>query len=608
MTTRPQSRGGGLGPPGPPGRPGTQMGQMGQTGRPGTQMGTAAGRPGTQMGQTGRMPTGMRTRQGTALQGPGVGALTEVNVSDRPMTMQGLSGMKTGSMGPKRQIYDKTFYIVELKKRCQELTDEVASLNKEITGIQQENTLYTNLEKRYESLVKIVREMEGELADHNLATDKQRTGTQPEEVQHMLMIMKSQNDSFRNEVDSIFLERSSHQEEIASMEGEIQSITRMAEDRLSELMPDQRQEYQDLQRESARLSTELQEAREELDMVSGRLANVEEALSSDPLRLHHQRLTAARTELDTHLTEVRKEAREGSLSVPEQRELLLGRVKSDNLEITSTEKSNSDMKMEIERLKAQLREVQADASNDKKEEGSEQQKYEILFSKDKEMTSFIDSFHDVKAEEEGKLKEKQESIKRILLNISKAAELQREDVTPESHLHEMEDELEFKSKQLQNAETTQNRLVGELSKREAELEKIESLDVKISQELEGIEEKMRQYQQEIADKFDNVDQMREQGTQRLKKATDSSQFLSARSSSMRQEVSFVKLRLDSKLQQLQEDEVAAKIEAQEQKIRQFGQTLHALTSFITQRTSETDFTSEMGTCLTIASELNTMLK
>lgn len=585
------------------------MGQMGQTGRPGTQMGTAAGlRPGTQMGQTGRMPTGMRTRQGTAAQGPGVGALTEVNVSDRPMTMQGLSGMKTGSMGPKRQIYDKTYYIVELKKRCQELVDEVSRLNKEINDIQQENGFYQTLEKRYESLVKVVREMEGELADHNLATDKQRTGTAPEEVHHMLGMMKQQNDSLRNDVDAIFLERSSHQEEIASMESEIQNITRMAEDRLSELMPDQRQEYQELQRDNTRLANELTEAREELDMVNGRLDTVENALSNDPLRVRHQQLTGARKELDTHLMEVRKEAREGSLSVPEQRELLLGRVKSDNQEITSTERANDDMKMEIERLKAQLREVQADASNDKKEEGSEQQKYEILFSKDKEMTAFIDSFHDTKAEEEAKLKDKQETIQRILQNISKALELQREDVTPETHLNEMEDELDFKNKQLQNAETTQNRLVGELSKREAELEKIESLDVKISQELEGIQEKMNQYQQEIAEKFDNVEAMREQGEQKLKKATESSQFLATRSTSMRQEVSFVKLRLDSKLQQLAEDDVAAKIEAQEQKIRSFGQTLHALTSFITQRTSETDFTGEVTTCLNIASELNGMLK
>ncbi|CAK9036916.1 Putative cadmium-transporting ATPase [Durusdinium trenchii] len=52
------------------------------------------------MGQTGRVPTAQggrmtsasRTRQGTAQQPLiGVGAMTEVKVSDRPMTMQGVT-------------------------------------------------------------------------------------------------------------------------------------------------------------------------------------------------------------------------------------------------------------------------------------------------------------------------------------------------------------------------------------------------------------------------------------------------------------------------------------------------------------------------------------
>jgi len=131
------------------------------------------------------MRSGMR--QGTAAQQPvlGVGALTDVKVSERPMTTQGL-GMKTGSMGPKRQVYDKTYYMLELRKRCAALQEEVTKINKEINDVAQENELYQSLEKRYESLVKTVRALEGDLADHNLATDKLRTDTQPEEVHHVL--------------------------------------------------------------------------------------------------------------------------------------------------------------------------------------------------------------------------------------------------------------------------------------------------------------------------------------------------------------------------------------------------------------------------------------
>merc|ERR1740117_2719229 len=151
--------------------------------------------------------------------------------------------MKTGSIGPKRQVYDKTYYMLELRKRIGLLSEELIKINKEINDVQQDSELYQTLEKRYESLVKTVRSLEGDLADHNLATDKLRTDTQPEEVHHMYLIMKQQNEQQRNDVDQIFLEKRSHEEEIQRMHTESTTITRAAEDRLNELHPDQRLEY-----------------------------------------------------------------------------------------------------------------------------------------------------------------------------------------------------------------------------------------------------------------------------------------------------------------------------------------------------------------------------
>lgn len=599
-----------MGPVAAPGMSTGGLGPVQATMRPGTQMG------GTQnpMGQTGRVPTAQggrmsasRTRQGTAGQPVlGVGAMTEVKVSDRPMTMQGVMGMKTGSMGPKRQIYDKTYYLVELRKRCQELVDEVARLNKEINDIQQDNNVYASLEKRYDNLVKTVRSLEGDLADHNLATDKQRTDTRPEEVHHMYTIMKSQNEQQRADVDQIFLEKRSHEEEIGRMEQEIASIARAAEDRLNELHPDQRREYEELREESKRLSSDLGEARDELDQVSGRLNAVESRLRSDPLRTRHQQLNQTRREFENQLIQLRQEVQQGSMSIPEQREILLSKVKNDNGEIVAAEKNNSELKLDNERLRAQIKEVQADAQ-EKKDESSDQQKYEILFTKDQEMTAFIEGFADSKAEEERKIKEKQESIERLLQNISKSLDLPT-DVTPESHLRDMEDELDFKSRQLQNSETTQSRLEGELAKREGELEKIESLDVKISLELSQVEEKMKQYEKEMAERYDKIEDMKAQGALELQKLEESKRNLEERSVALRQQVNFIRLRYDSKRQQLQDDETAANLEGYESKIRQFGQTLHTLRTFILQKTSESDFRGEMASCLDVAGQLNKMLQ
>jgi len=294
------------------------------------------------------------------------------------------------------------------------------------------------------------------------------------------------------------------------------------------------------------------------------------------------------------------------MSVPEQRELLLSKVKSDNSEIVACEKRNSELKLEKERLRTQMREVASDAQ-ERKDEGGDQQKYEILFAKDQEMTQFIDSFDEHKVDEEKKMKDKQAAIVRLLESISTSLSLAN-NLTPEGHLRDMEDELEFKSKQLHNSETTQNRLEGELSKRQGELEKIESLDVKISQELQQVEQKMRQYELDIETKYDRVGELRADGSNRVQDLENRKQRLESRASSLKQQVAFLRLRHESRRQQLADDEAAVALEAQENKIKQFGQTLFTLRSFIKQKCSESDYQVELDTCMNAATEINKILQ
>jgi len=548
---------------------------------------------------------GMASRQGTAAQQKlGVGAHTEVKVTDRPMTMHGLSGLKTGAMGPKRQVYDKTFYMLELRKRCTDLQEEVEKMNQEIESVQADNNLYAQLEKRYDSLVKTVRSLEGDLADHNLATDKQRTDTRPEEVHHMFLLMKQQNDQQRADVDQVFLEKRGHEEEIQHMHEEILSLARAAEERLSELHPDQQREYEMLREESHHLNQELGDSRDELDQVSGRLNTLEAHLRNDVMRARSQMLLSKRREVHEILEKLETEARQCSLSIPEQRDLLLAKVKSDNAEIVATEKSNSDIKLMKERLRAAIQEVTSDAKETDMQ--SDQQKYEILFSKDQEMTSFIDSFDRLQAEEENKLKDKQDNIERLLVNIAKATEM-RPDLSPEGHMREIEDELDFKSRQLQNSETTQNRLEAELNKRAGELEKIDSLDVKITQELQQVEAKMEQYNEEMAVKLDKIPELQEEGKARLQRLGARREHLEGRDAALKQQVRFLTLKLESRKHQLADDSTATGLEAQEKKIGQFGQTLHALRSYINQKVSESDSQREMDTCMDVAGQLNKIL-
>merc|ERR1719502_1546764 len=297
MQARPSSRGMGFGgaPPTAGGGPGPVRGPT-AAGRPGSQMG---GPPGTSM----RPGSGRRGAPGTAMrqQPIGVGLATDVKVTERPVTQQGVMGMTTGKAGPGRQIYDKSYYMLNLRTKLSEIQNELHKFKTEIDNIQNENNLYSKYEKRYDELIKSVRNLEGDLADYNLALDKQRTDTRPEEVQHMYFLLKGQNDQQRQDLDAIFLEKKHHEEEIRKIEEEIAAIRKGAEDRLNELHPDSREEYENLQEENNRLQHDLGHFRMELERVNARLNAAEGRLRSDVMRMRAQQQREALTALhETH--------------------------------------------------------------------------------------------------------------------------------------------------------------------------------------------------------------------------------------------------------------------------------------------------------------------
>ena len=145
-----------------------------------------------------RMKTGMRQptslRQGTAQREAnltGVGYNTKVTAIDRPVTNHGMSGIKATNQGPGRQIYDRSYYFNLLKGKNGMIVDEITKMKQEVEDINKDNTNYLALERKYELLIKDVRKYEGELADYNLALDKYRSDTKPDDIEALYMHIKN---------------------------------------------------------------------------------------------------------------------------------------------------------------------------------------------------------------------------------------------------------------------------------------------------------------------------------------------------------------------------------------------------------------------------------
>jgi intraflagellar transport protein 74 len=134
------------------------------------------------------------------------------------MTNHGVSVMKTAVAGPGRQIYDRSYFINLLKGKNNEIMNEINKMKSEVEEINKDNTTYLTLERKYETLIKDVRKYEGELADYNLALDKYRSDTKPEDIEALFMHIKNQNDKQRSNLDKIFAEKRDMENDINNVE------------------------------------------------------------------------------------------------------------------------------------------------------------------------------------------------------------------------------------------------------------------------------------------------------------------------------------------------------------------------------------------------------
>jgi len=513
--------------------------------------------------------------------------------------------MKTGAQGPGRQIYDRSYYNRMLRQKCDALNKEISRLRKQIESIQNDNTMYATLEKRYDQLITAVRQLEGDLADYNLALDKQRTDTRPEEVQYLFMILKNQNDQQRNEMDSIFLEKKQQEELIKKMEEEMDQIRKASEDRLNELHPDQRDEYEQLQQEGTRLAQEIQQCRNEQEEINNRLSTAEGLLRSDLPRMRASQLKEVKADLEARLSVLEEEAQEAKLSIPEQQERLRNKVKQDNQDIVNLERKTQEVKQEVARYQRQLAAMKENIEG-KAGEGADQEKYELLETKNQEMTAFIEQFPQQKEEEEKKIAEQQKNIVSMLERIAK--NIGRENHLPSAdRVRDMEDELEFKSNQLKASETTASRLQAELDKRSGELQKINSLDNKISAELEELEARIKEYQHEMAEKFDKLDDLKAEKEAQMERLEAKKAQLKSRNEVLQMQVQLASTVYKGKEEQLKANETHGKLEDSEKKLKQYKTNLFHLKKYIAEKTSESDYSAKRQSVMDMADNINQLL-
>eukprot|EP00921_Rhytidocystis_pertsovi_P014733 GHVQ01023716.1.p1 GENE.GHVQ01023716.1~~GHVQ01023716.1.p1 ORF type:complete len:572 (-),score=88.49 GHVQ01023716.1:1508-3223(-) len=554
---------------------------------------------------------GVQSRLGTMASSGISWSNADVNVADRPVTQHGVVGMRTATrMGRGRQVHDKSYCMMLMRQKITDITSEMSKMQNETKELQENAELCQDLEKRHEELLVSVRNLEGELADYNLALDKLRSDTKPEQIALLCRQLKEQNDIQRKEVDDLFLEKKEREEQIQKIEHEISSIKEETESKLQELGEEGKKEYQELTEENEKLQEAIRERRLELAESEERAQQAESRIAEDANRMEYlnlqRQMDSVKQQIDDVEEEKNKRTEEQNLSVPEQRDLLLARVRTDNQTIQETEQAVPKLEESIQRTTLRLREIEEEMGkkgNGDDTGGNTAQKYDLLFSKDKEMTEFIDSFPELKRVEEENMNAKESSIVRALEKLN-AILSKRENMPSLEKFKHMESDLGFKQAALEASELTNQRLQQELDRRRVDLEKVACLDSKVQGELSKLSEQSSFYTREIESKLSNIDKLKDDGNIEKIRLEERIKVLTEQVTVARSRESVLKAKMLSLEESLARNEVHQALHVKEGKLRQLEQTIYQIQQYIKETKEATDYDSVAASCRTRVEAIN----
>ena len=207
-----------------------------------------------------------------------------------------------------------------------EITAEINKFKREIDQFHADNSQYAQLERKYESYIKEVRQLEGQLADYNLAMDKTRTGpTRP--ISPSIRRDSRRRTTTRSERWTTFSCGASR--ETSSCKSASRRSARFSVKRGKNRaacaaeaagVPPARAEQRHGPAEGC-------SAGQELDQINHKVRNAEHELNRDHLRDEYHRLTNQVERLERERNTLEEEMRTANMDPEEQRKVLLAKVK-----------------------------------------------------------------------------------------------------------------------------------------------------------------------------------------------------------------------------------------------------------------------------------------
>ncbi|XP_005352816.1 intraflagellar transport protein 74 homolog [Microtus ochrogaster] len=526
------------------------------------------------IGLTGRPPSGVRPPSGTVRVAT---ARQGFSVDSRDCSVD--------QDGPQRQILDKSYYLGLLRSKISELTTEINKLQKEIEMYNQENSVYLSYEKRAETLAVEIKDFQGQLADYNMLVDKLNTNTEMEEVMNDYNMLKAQNDRETQSMDVIFTERQAKEKQIRSVEEEVEQEKQAADGIIKNMSPEKQVKYIEMKTTNEKLLQELDTLQQQLDSLNIKKESLETEIAHSQVKQEAVLLHEKLYELESHRDQMIAEDK--SMGSPmEERERLLKQVKEDNQEIASMERQLTDIKEKINQFSEEIRQLDMDLEE---HQGEMNQKYKELKKREENMDAFIEAFEETKNQELERKAQIEASIVALLEHCSRNINRMKQiSSITNQELKMMQDDLSFKSTEMQKSQTTARNLTSDSQRLQLDLQKMELLESKMTEEQQSLKNKIKQLTADL-ETYSDLAALKSSAEEKKKKLHQERTVLSTYRNAFKKTMEKLTTDYETLKTQLRENETHAQLTNLERKWQHLEQNNFVMKEFIATKSQESDY-------------------
>ncbi|XP_042865474.1 intraflagellar transport protein 74 homolog isoform X2 [Penaeus japonicus] len=532
----------------------------------------------------------------------GIGFNTPISVVDRPITQQGLSGMKTSSRGPQRQVQDKSYFMGLLRTKITDLGAEITHLSTDIDKMKQEQSTFLTYDKRVKEMAQELTELQGTLGDYNLLVDLLNTDTEQIEIEEEIKSLKDTNKEEGDKLDSLF----SHKQDLESMmrqlEVDIEEERHMGESLLEAMQPNLRQKYFELRQTNTTLLQHLDQMQLELDALDNRKAALEDELALSKVKQEAVGLYEKLQDLEEKKAEIINENQKRG-TPKEERERLLLQVKEDNTEIATMERQIGEVQDHIHRVQEELQQLDQDLEENQSERS---QKYRELRKREETMEQFLATFDKNKQDEVQRLETLEKNNVVLLEKLSR--NLAHFNHLPSTRDFDvMQSDLAFKEGELEKSKYTEQGLKQEHLNLQSNLQKIEALELKIQKEMVELKEKLVKMEKEMVE-FSDLDGLRTRAEEKRRNLAEEKEQLDERKGAVTQNLQEIESTVKSLKKQLNENETYTQLTNLEKKWAHLEQSNFTLQEFVAQRRAESNFLPLQNQAMKLVQDYNKLLQ